>query len=191
MILLLALFSLAFPCQATTENSGLFVSSNDLCGPLLADCASASPCYDHAVGICDADTGVMSVVGQAASCAEAKPWCGGCFPNSLCGSAATDKIEVVAGDGVAGNNPTLDVSPDALASLGASHTCISENDDKSPRCFYTFVPECAGENSPLVFDIHGYGSSPLVSSYYTGWAEKAAEYCFVLVMPLVSRYENP
>ena len=47
--------------------------------------------------------------------------------------------------------------PDALSYLGAKQTCI-ESTGSSPikRCFYTYIPECAGQNSPLVFDIHGY-----------------------------------
>lgn len=74
--------------------------------------------------------------------------------------------------------------PDALSYLGAKQTCI-ESTGSSPikRCFYTYIPECAGQNSPLVFDIHGYGSSPLLSTLYTGWITKANENCFVVVMP--------
>eukprot|EP00239_Pterosperma_sp_CCMP1384_P007227 CAMPEP_0197848544 /NCGR_PEP_ID=MMETSP1438-20131217/9057_1 /TAXON_ID=1461541 /ORGANISM="Pterosperma sp., Strain CCMP1384" /LENGTH=431 /DNA_ID=CAMNT_0043460839 /DNA_START=40 /DNA_END=1335 /DNA_ORIENTATION=+ len=52
------------------------------------------------------------------------------------------------------------------------------------RCFYFYVPECASENSPLVFDIHGTGSCPRDSAYYTGWATLAKENCFVVVWPL-------
>lgn len=54
------------------------------------------------------------------------------------------------------------------------------------RCFYIYVPDCAGPDSPLVFDIHGRSSCPLLSTTYTLWAEKATENCFVVVWPLVS-----
>jgi poly(3-hydroxybutyrate) depolymerase len=80
-----------------------------------------------------------------------------------------------------------DISPpDALAWIGAKHTCIESTAYEGKRCFYTYVPECAGEDAPLVFDIHGHSSLPFLSSVYTGWVTKATENCFVLVLPLVS-----
>ena len=62
-------------------------------------------------------------------------------------------------------------------------TCISTNRGK--RCYYTYVPDCAGEKSPLVYDIHGFISCPLVSTTYTGWKELADEKCIVVVWPTV------
>lgn len=45
---------------------------------------------------------------------------------------------------------------DALSHIGAKRTCIESTSRYcDQRCFYTYIPECAGENSPLVFDIHG------------------------------------
>ena len=47
--------------------------------------------------------------------------------------------------------------PYALSYLGAKQTCIeSTGSSLTKRCFYTYIPDCAGPNSPLVFDIHGY-----------------------------------
>ena len=50
-----------------------------------------------------------------------------------------------------------DFGPDALSSIGAKRTCIQNTspDYDSERCFYTYIPTCAGANAPLVFDIHG------------------------------------
>jgi len=73
--------------------------------------------------------------------------------------------------------------PNVLSDFGANQTCIDSTSYPGKRCFYTFIPDCASKDAPLVFDIHGFGSSPLYSSYYTGWIYKAIENCFVLVMP--------
>ena len=63
-------------------------------------------------------------------------------------------------------------------------TCIDTT--KGKRCFYTYIPDCAGENSALVYDIHAFTACPAYASYYTGWKELAEEQCFVLVWPTVS-----
>jgi len=101
-----------------------------------------------------------------------------------------------------------DFGPDALTDMyGKSipRTCIDvpHEDDGSTttalrRCYYTYVPdscyELAGKiedndeaplpmKLPLVFDIHGAGSCPLGSTFYTGWMAMADKECFVLVWP--------
>ena len=49
-----------------------------------------------------------------------------------------------------------DFSEEALSRIGAKRTCIpSTTEFMTERCYYTYIPECAGENVPLVFDIHG------------------------------------
>jgi poly(3-hydroxybutyrate) depolymerase len=73
---------------------------------------------------------------------------------------------------------------DTLLLSRAKRTCITSTEFDGERCFFTKVPACAGPNSPLVFDIHGYSSCPVLSTYYTGWSEKSEEDCFVLVLPL-------
>lgn len=81
-------------------------------------------------------------------------------------------------------NTECDLSPDSLTNaLGVSvpQTCVET--DCGKRCFYTYVPECASENSPLVYDIHGYSSCPHSSAFYTGWKEIADEKCAVVVWP--------
>lgn len=79
-----------------------------------------------------------------------------------------------------------DFGPDALSSIGAKRTCISNPgapDYNAERCFYTYIPTCAGVNAPLVFDIHGKGSSPQAIASYSGWTSLADENCFVVVLP--------
>eukprot|EP00980_Cylindrotheca_fusiformis_P012268 scaffold2999_cov113-Cylindrotheca_fusiformis.AAC.3 len=66
---------------------------------------------------------------------------------------------------------------------GTERTCIESPDFEGERCFFTFIPDCAGEDSPLVYDLHGLTSCPVLSMLYTGWKEKAKEHCFVLVIP--------
>ena len=57
--------------------------------------------------------------------------------------------------------PTCDRSPDALTNAFAKlnitdqpqvveHTCIESTGYAGERCFYTYVPECATVDSPLV-----------------------------------------
>jgi len=72
---------------------------------------------------------------------------------------------------------------DCPAIEGVEYTCIESTEFTGKRCFYTYIPDCAGQDSPLVFDVHGHRSCPLYSAYYTGWVEKSDENCFVLVMP--------
>lgn len=79
-----------------------------------------------------------------------------------------------------------DFGPDALATIGAKRTCISNPgapDYNAERCFYTYIPTCAGANAPLVFNIHGKNSSPQVIAGYSGWISLADENCFVVVLP--------
>ena len=54
----------------------------------------------------------------------------------------------------------------------------------SSRCFYIMVPEGTIGEVPLVFDIHGIGSCPLISIGYTGWFQLAQANKFVVVWPL-------
>eukprot|EP00980_Cylindrotheca_fusiformis_P007881 scaffold1677_cov122-Cylindrotheca_fusiformis.AAC.9 len=79
---------------------------------------------------------------------------------------------------------TCDNGPDALAPYGAERTCIESPDFEGERCFFTLIPDCAGEDSPLVYDLHGFGGCPAFSVLPTGWNTKAEENCFVLVYPL-------
>eukprot|EP00980_Cylindrotheca_fusiformis_P024617 scaffold12169_cov132-Cylindrotheca_fusiformis.AAC.5 len=74
--------------------------------------------------------------------------------------------------------------PDDLAGIGAEQTCIESPDFEGERCFYTLIPDCAGEDSPLVYDIHGYGNCPAFHVTYSGWHTNAKENCFVLVYPV-------
>jgi poly(3-hydroxybutyrate) depolymerase len=52
------------------------------------------------------------------------------------------------------------------------------------RCFYVMVPEGTTGEVPLVFDIHGSGSCPILSILYTGWFQLAQANKFVIVWPL-------
>lgn len=82
-------------------------------------------------------------------------------------------------------NTECDVGADALTkSLGVDtpQTCFPTDNGK--RCFYTYIPECATKDSPLVYDIHGLNGCPLISTTYTGWKEVADEECMVVVWPL-------
>ena len=45
--------------------------------------------------------------------------------------------------------------PDALSYIGAKQTCIDSTSYPGKRCFYTYIPDCAAQDAPLVFDIHG------------------------------------
>jgi polyhydroxybutyrate depolymerase len=74
--------------------------------------------------------------------------------------------------------------PNGLALFGGQRTCIESPEFRGKRCFFTLIPECAGEDSPLVFDLHGYDSCPTASVFYTGWRQLAQEQCFVLVYPV-------
>jgi hypothetical protein len=60
--------------------SGTFVES-DVCGPELAECASAAPCFDHLSGQCAFDGEILR-----ADCFPVAQSCAPCFPNSRCGS---------------------------------------------------------------------------------------------------------
>lgn len=81
-------------------------------------------------------------------------------------------------------NTDCDLSADSLTNaMGVSipQTCIDTGCGK--RCYYTYIPECASNDSPLVYDIHGFSVCPVTNTYYTGWKEKADEECFVVVWP--------
>ncbi len=81
-------------------------------------------------------------------------------------------------------NTICNNGPNALSFIGAERTCFERAE--GTRCFFTFIPDCAGPDAPLVFDIHGYQSCPWFHRSYSGWLGKARENCFVLVWPLVS-----
>jgi len=66
---------------------------------------------------------------------------------------------------------------------GVTKTCIESTAYDGQRCFYTYTPECAGVDSPLVFNLHGFLSCPAELFTYSGWNIKADENCFVLVLP--------
>jgi len=101
------------------------------------------------------------------------------------------------------NNPLCDTGPDSLTQTlpfffpgfdaPVPQVCIPSfgaQGDETQRCFYVYVPDCAGVNSPLVFDSHGLTSCPLFSAEYTGWLQKADDNCFVLTWPLGITDEN-
>jgi len=91
------------------------------------------------------------------------------------------------------NNEDLDTSnsrsdcqsgPDGLSQYGGTRTCIESLTFEGRRCFFTIIPDCAGQDSPLVFDSHGLASCPSETAELTRWKEMAQEHCFVLVYPL-------
>jgi len=62
------------------DNSSDFVES-DTCGPELAACAEAGPCFDHSSGNCAFDGSILTF-----ECQGSLPGCVPCFPKSRCGS---------------------------------------------------------------------------------------------------------
>ena len=58
---------------------------------------------------------------------------------------------------IASADPSDDpFGPDAMSGFGAKQTCIESTAPYTDqRCFYTYIPDCAAESAPLVFDIHG------------------------------------
>eukprot|EP00980_Cylindrotheca_fusiformis_P007880 scaffold1677_cov122-Cylindrotheca_fusiformis.AAC.8 len=99
---------------------------------------------------------------------------------SLCALAVLPQLSFADETG----GMACDNGPDALAQFGAEQTCIESPDFEGERCYYTFIPDCAGEDSPLIYDLHGFGSCPAGSVGYTGWREKAEEHCFIVVYPV-------
>lgn len=97
------------------------------------------------------------------------------------------------GGGLDGTNTFCNTSSDALTDLAATmgypnttihHACLENRGDyDGPRCFYTYIPDCATTDSPLVFDIHGVSLCPHWNMETTGWFQLALENCFVLVWP--------
>lgn len=103
---------------------------------------------------------------------------------------------------VTASNTQCDTSPDALTdalskllndtttkndySRVVEHTCIDNTGYRytDKRCFYTYIPDCATVDSPLVYDIHGVSLCPLWNFETTGWIQKAIEQCFVIVWPV-------
>jgi len=78
------------------------------------------------------------------------------------------------------------VSPD-LPNVLVPRICIDTPGLQSKRCYYIYVPDCVEDADgpvPLLFDNHGRTSCPQWSAFYTGWAQKATEECFVVVWPL-------
>ena len=91
---------------------------------------------------------------------------------------------------VARHNTKCDVSPQALTDqhgVRIPHSCIEVGGKK--RCYYTYIPECADGETPVVYDIHGYNVCPRSFSAYSGWFERATEECFVVVWPTVSCHQ--
>ncbi|CAJ1952254.1 unnamed protein product [Cylindrotheca closterium] len=104
----------------------------------------------------------------------------------LLGSATTQAQEEEADDIVRDSNAVEECNngENGLALYGSKRTCIESSEFVGTRCFFTYIPACAGEDSPLVFDLHGFGSCPLFSAFYTGWRQLAQENCFVVIWPL-------
>jgi poly(3-hydroxybutyrate) depolymerase len=90
------------------------------------------------------------------------------------------------------NIPECNTGPNSITEAALSgfaatvpQVCVEATGTQGgERCFYIYVPDCAAADSPLVFDIHGFGSCPLFSTAYTGWMALARDNCFVLLMPL-------
>ena len=81
-----------------------------------------------------------------------------------------------------------DNSANALALYVAKRTCIDSTEFRGTRCFYTYIPDCAGENSPLVFDLHGYLSCPCSAPFTQAggnWHKRIALCSFGLWEPLI------
>ena len=98
-------------------------------------------------------------------------------------------------------NTQCDISPTALTNAfqsqmvdisssvsnkEVSFTCLESTGYAGRRCFYTYIPDCATLDSPLVYDIHGMSLCPLWNFQTTGWIQKSIENCFVIVWPMVS-----
>jgi len=79
---------------AAKVTSDKFVYDPVLCPKELRDCKEAAGCYIHDLA-CDKETGKM----LHAACAEAKLWCGKCYPYSRCGSLKTKDDKAVTSDG--------------------------------------------------------------------------------------------
>jgi len=78
------------------------------------------------------------------------------------------------------------LSPD-LPNVEIPRICIDTPGVSDQRCFYLYIPDCVGEAEdevPLVFDNHGLESCPAWMVYFSGWAQRATEECFVVVWPL-------
>jgi poly(3-hydroxybutyrate) depolymerase len=56
------------------------------------------------------------------------------------------------------------------------------------KCLYTFIPSnCTDVGKlPLVFDLHDQSGCPVEHAKVSGWLEKAAQECIVVVWPTVS-----
>jgi poly(3-hydroxybutyrate) depolymerase len=55
------------------------------------------------------------------------------------------------------------------------------------QCFFMYVPNNCKDNDasvPLVVDVHGVRSCPLLHTMYSGWLEKADQNCFVVIWPI-------
>jgi len=80
---------------------------------------------------------------------------------------------------------TVSCNAPNLLELGipAEQRCIDHNN--LTRCWYTFIPDSVKnkDSTPLVFDLHGYGSCATWNPTYTGWERLAEEKEFVLILP--------
>ena len=83
-------------------------------------------------------------------------------------------------------NTNCDVGASAMNNLlpgvDIPRSCIEFNG--RVRCFYTFVPECASGDTPLVFDMHPFMMCPSEYAVYSGWLQLAQKECFVVVWPI-------
>ena len=107
------------------DNSGVFVESDD-CGAALADCATATSCFDHKSGMCAYDGEILTV-----ECGAALPFCKPCFPNSRCGglvlNGIPDEDPEETPDDESGIFVESDKCGSELADYAAATSCFDQN----------------------------------------------------------------
>jgi poly(3-hydroxybutyrate) depolymerase len=98
------------------------------------------------------------------------PFCSNGFEADSLSAEALDQMSLVTS------------IPNPIPGVDIPRVCIPSGEGDE-RCFYILVPECASEESPLLFDNQGGSICPAVQVLISGFAEKAMEECFVVVWP--------
>jgi len=97
------------------DESATFVEGEN-CGPELALCADAGPCFDNTIGC--AEDGTMAIE----ECEAALPFCAPCFPLSRCGSAGGEEVVEETPE----ETPTPPAPPvETPVESGARHSLVS------------------------------------------------------------------